>query len=91
MWWSNGSGLIELNITKKQAEIGFHSGDCENDVNHLMQIPAIKRQLNKLKPALVIKELQEYGCWDDVELSIHKANLQRILWLACGDILEGRG
>jgi large repetitive protein len=32
--------------------------------------------------------LDEYGAWDDKELRDHAQNLQRILWLACGDIVD---
>jgi hypothetical protein len=42
-----------------------------------------------MDPATLAAELREYGAWDDDELSEHDANLERILWLACGDISEG--
>lgn len=54
-----------------------------------MTVPSIEKQLNKLDPSLVAKELKEYGAWDSVELSDHSANLSRLLWIACGDIKEG--
>ena len=89
MWFSTSSGRIELNITKAQAAIGSHQGQCDSDIAYLRTIPAIRRQLNKLDPALLYKELAEYGAWDDEELSDHDANLSRLLWIACGDIAEG--
>ena len=89
MWFSTSNGHIELNITKKQAAIGSHAGQCDSDINYLMQLPKIKRQLNKIPVDLLASELEEYGAWNDVELSNHAENLQRILWIACGDILEG--
>jgi hypothetical protein len=88
MWASTSSGRIELNITKKQAAIGMHQGACDNDIAVLRQIPAIRRQLAKVDPELLKSELREYGAWDDAELSDHEANLSRLLWIMCGDILD---
>ena len=88
MYFSTGSGRIELQITKKQAGIGSHAGKCDNDVAYLRTLPTIKRQLAKIDAALLKDELSEYGAWDEIELSNHDENLARILWIACGDILE---
>lgn len=86
---STGSGRIEINITKAQAAIGSHSGQCDSDIAYLRTVPAIRRQLAKIDPDLLRDELREYGAWDDVELSDHDANLLRILWILCGDIADG--
>jgi hypothetical protein len=88
MWYTSGSGRIELNITRNIAEMCSHSGSCDNDVNAAMEIPSIRRQLNKIDPVVLANELREYGAWDDEELKDHSANLARILWIACGDIVE---
>ncbi len=88
VWWSSSSGRIELNITKAQASQGSHSGSCDSDIEDLRTVPTIRRQLDKIDPDLLAKELAEYTDWDTTE---HDANLNRILWIACGDILEGRG
>lgn len=45
-------------------------------------------QLAALDPKALASELQEYGAWDETELADHEQNLQRILWLAAGDIIE---
>lgn len=89
MWWSNSSGKIELNITKRQAATCSHPCPCDTDVKVLRQAPALRRQLNKLDPDVVKANLLEYGCWEDDELRDHETNLQRLLWLACCDISEG--
>jgi hypothetical protein len=34
------------------------------------------------------RTLKEYGAWDATELADHDQNLQRILWLAAGDISD---
>lgn len=89
MWWTESLGRIELQITKTQAEACSHPGPCDNDVAELRKVPAIRRQLDKLAPALVAECLKEYGAWDADELADHEANLDRLLWCACCDISEG--
>ena len=89
MWWTESLGRIELQITKNQALTCSHPGQCDNDVEALMQAPSIARQLKKLDPALVAACLKEYGAWDETELKDHNENLTRLLWVACCDISEG--
>ena len=88
MWYSTGSGRIELRITKAQAACGSHQGQCDDDVMGLSEVPAIARQLRKIDPELLRMELKEFGAWDETELQDHTQNLQRILWIACGDITD---
>jgi len=66
-----------------------HQGQCDADIAELRLVPAIRRQLDKLSPPLVAECLREYGAWDAEELADHDANLSRLLWIACGDIVEG--
>ncbi len=89
MHWTESLGRIELQITRAQAHTGHHQGQCDADIAELRRVPAIRRQLDKLPPPLVAECLSEYGAWDDEELSDHDANLSRLLWIACGDIVEG--
>ncbi len=86
--WAYGNYGNELNITKAQARQGSHPGQCDDDIASLRTIPAIKRQLAKLDPENLRRELKEYGAWDAAELADHDANLSRWLWIACGDIME---
>jgi hypothetical protein len=88
MYFCTSSGRIELCLTKSQARKASHPGPCDADVRELSQVPAIRRQLQKLDPELLRKELKEYGAWSDDDLADHDANLQRILWIAAGDIHE---
>lgn len=85
-YWSSSSGLIELKITKAQARDCSHPGSCDAEVSALSETPAIRKQLDALNPVLVADELSEYGAWDEDELKDHNQNLQRILWIACGDL-----
>lgn len=89
MWWSSSSGRIELNLTKAQAAQGSHSGVCDADIAYLRTVSSIRRQLEKLDPVVVNEELKEYGAWDEEERANHDDNLDRLLWIACGDIVEG--
>ena len=88
MWFSTGSGRIELQLTLEQARSASHSGQCDYDIAALRTVPAIKRQLDKLEPALLSKELEEWGCWDETERADHEDNLNRILWIAACAIRE---
>ena len=88
MWFSTSSGRIELEMTLKQAEMASHQGECDDDVRFLSKLPSIARQLSALDAGVLRAELKEYGAWDAGELADHDQNLQRILWLAAGDILE---
>ena len=88
MWFSTSSGRIELQITKNEARIGYHQGQCDADILALSQTPRIRRQLVKLNPALVRYELREYGTWEEDELMDDAQNLQRLLWIACDVVAE---
>lgn len=79
---------LELQMTLAQARSASHPGQCDDDVLALSRVPAIARQLRKLSPDSVRRELDEYGAWSDDELSDHDQNLQRILWIAACNIDE---
>jgi len=77
-----------IEMTLDQAQSASHAGDCEADVNELLQAPKIRRQLKKIQDADLIAELKEYGAWDVEELQDRAANEQRIIWTAACDIAE---
>lgn len=79
---------FELRLTRAQAASASHPGPCDSDVRALSQVPAVARQLAALDPAAVRAELKEYGAWTPEELADHEQNLQRVLWLAAGNITE---
>jgi len=89
MYWTTSSGRIELNITKRQAAGAYHRGDCERDVAELCRVPAIAKQSRVIDPAELREELSQWGAWDETELADHAQNLQRLVWLACGDVVDG--
>ena len=79
---------FKIEITKNQAHTGSHQGQCDDDVEYLLTVPKIRRQLDKLVPGDWFAELYEYGAWDTEELRDNDANKRRILWIACGNIVE---
>jgi hypothetical protein len=87
-YWTESHGRIELNIKMKDAHIGSHQGQCDEDISYLLTVPYIKKQLEKIRPELIAECLKEYGAWDSQELSNHEDNLSRLLWIACGDLVE---
>lgn len=80
---------LELGITLEHAKCGSHQGRCDDDIAALRKEPYIAAQLDAITPAAAVRALQPYGAWDAAELAAdHNANLDRILWIACGDIVE---
>lgn len=88
LWWTCGSGKIELRILLDDAQMCSHPGDCEADVVALMGEGYISRQLDQVDPAALRAELREYGAWEAHELTDHGRNLRRLVWLACCDVAE---
>lgn len=87
MQWYADPGIV-LTITKAEAESAHHPGNCDDSVMALSRKPRIARQLAKLNQDSVRAYLYDFGAWDSDELSDHAENLQRLLWIACGDIQE---
>ena len=87
MWTCLGI-RVELFIWPGHAMKCSHPGDCTEEVADLMALPYIRDQLDKLDALDVRKELAEYGAWEDCELNDSRHNLERIVWLAAGDIAE---
>jgi hypothetical protein len=87
-YWSSSSGTIELALTLDQASKGYHQGQCDADIAELRTDPQIAEQLDALAPATVREILKECGAWNDAELLDHGTNLDRLLWIACADLVE---
>lgn len=86
--WSDGMGLIYLSLTDEEVHSGYHTGQCDEDVQALSQNASIGKQLGAIMPDTLCRVLREYGAWSPEELTDHDANLQRLLWLACGDCFD---
>jgi hypothetical protein len=68
-----------------------NSGPADESIRALRAKPEIIEELREIDPIELVKELLEYGAWDDKELSNHNDNLDRILWCAISDIKEDKG
>lgn len=79
---------FSLRLTKKDAEQGFHSGSCDNDIAELMSIPRIKKQLDAIDSSILFEHVQSYGTELDTSDSIDTIQ-SYVLWIACGDYIEG--
>ena len=79
---------IELQLTRKEAHIASHQGQCDEDVRYVSQLPKVARQLRKLTPAQVRDALKPFGAWDETDLADHNQNLQRLVWVAAGQIVD---
>ena len=88
MIYTTGSGKIEIEITKRQAQKGYHAGQCDKDIDGLRKDHKIANQLKMIDSEVLREELRHWGAWNDEELANHEHNLDRILWLACADIVE---
>ena len=84
----HSGNYVELNILKRDAEVGYHQGQCDKDIERLLQEPYIKKQFDRINPQKIVNELREYGAWDEEELKDEQANRARLLWLFCGDIVD---
>lgn len=81
--------LNGITLSMEEAETGYHSGDCSDDIERLKKQPHIRKQLDEINPESLRNELKEFGAWTEEELSDHEDNLSRILWDACAKIVDG--
>lgn len=87
--WTSSDGRVSLRVLLADAlDCSAGGRDALPYVADLMRKPYIARQLAKVSPQDVRAALRPYGAWSEYELRDHAQNLQRILWVACGDIRE---
>jgi hypothetical protein len=79
---------FEIKMTLEQARGASHQGRCDEDVEALLKLRHIQKQLQRISPTAIREELKEYGAWDEEELADHEANMQRIVWIAAGNIVD---
>lgn len=84
----NYIGSIELPV--EIIEMCPLSGPADNPIAEMRKLPEVISELSEIQPDKLKQELQEYGAWEPHELNDHESNLDRILWLACCDIQEGK-
>ena len=79
---------FSIQMTLKQAQSAYHQGNCEEDVKELLKNKKFRAQFKKIDLESISAELKEYGAWDEEELRDIEANLERITWIAAGNIIE---
>lgn len=79
-----------ISLTRQDAENCSHSGSCDNDVEITVNKPYAQKQLNVISNESLVKELKEYGAWDDEELQDNEQNKRRIIWIAAGNIQDNQ-
>lgn len=91
-WYHCNDGSIELAITLEDAQLGAHSGACDEDIAALLKAPYIAEQLAVVSEADMQRIALETGRNDygngDADNSDHDANTAWVLWQACWDIVE---
>jgi len=79
---------FDLYFTRKDVDSMPLSGACDGTVNVIANKHYIVSQFNAIDNNRLIKELIEYGAWDEIELQDKQSNIERIIWIACLDIKE---
>ena len=77
-----------IEMTKKQALFASHQGKCDEEVDYLLTLPKIRKQLRNIPDEDIIAELAEYGAWNNEELKDSYQNDMRIVWIAACNIKE---
>jgi hypothetical protein len=84
--WQAGSGRnITLDINTYWVDVCSSPGPCDNAVVEALEDPDIIEQVKMWDQEELADELSEYTDWD---VSDHRENIERMLWIACGDIRE---
>lgn len=65
------------------------SGDCSSSIREFIEDEEVRAELDLIDKDQLVKELEQYGEWDDEELKDHEENLMKILWIAINNIWEG--
>jgi len=79
---------FDLYFTRQDVDSMPLSGACDDTVQAIAKKPYIVCHFNAIDNSILIKELTEYGSWDDIELQDKQANIERIIWIGCSDIKE---
>ena len=84
--WLYGN-YIEFYVYQSDIEEMPIRGACDYVVKQMAIKPYIQNQLAD-KQDKIVKELGEYGTWDESELQDKQANIQRLLWVMISDYRE---
>src|SRR6478736_4299547 len=82
----NYIGSIELPV--EIVEMCPISGEADSAIAFMRTLPEVISELSEIDPEKLRLELKEYGAWEPEDITNHNTNLDRILWLACGNIQD---
>lgn len=88
---SGSSFVIELKLTGEQVQKGYHSGDCDADIDELMNAPEVKSQLNAISETTLTKWWDEMFI-DGPKTPVSEDKHQALSWLvfdACANAIDG--
>lgn len=57
------------------------SGDNSEAVEEVLKLKMVQEQIKLLDKEKIVKCLEDYGAWDDEELSNHDENIKRLIWI----------
>ncbi len=78
---------FSLGMTHEQARSASHQGQCDDDVIALMNEPEIAAQLDAIGPEAIRREVAQWSDWDT---DSDEDNRMRLVWIAAGNIVDGR-
>ena len=88
-WYTSSSGRIEFQMTLEQARSVSHPGPCDKDVELLSEQEDIKAITDNFDRDILKGDVREiFVDATEEELDNHEINIQRLLWIAGGDIAE---
>ena len=86
--WTSSSGLIELEFSQDEYESVPNSGPADDAVAELAAKQNIVEEFAKYSDENISECLEEYGAWTTEELKDRRANIERLIWIACLDLRE---
>ena len=89
---SGSNFVIGLLLTGEQIQKGYHSGDCDLDIQELVQVPEIKEQLDAIDSELLDKWWNEHFLDDTPEehASVtHEGRLGCLVFDCCAEATDG--
>lgn len=84
-WYAGGNNAISLDIKREDMESVPKSGPADEYIADLLTLPYIKKQTDAWDKEALAEELEGYSDWD---VTNHQDNVERMLWLAVGDLRQ---
>lgn len=86
----DGCGFVEIALTEELAYKGYHSGDCDADVDEVMKNEGVRKQLDKITNEQIDKCLGECLSDDNWKYYNRRRKESLLVWLACAEWQEER-